>query len=410
MNMRTQWARFSRALQISGSAVIMSTGLWASSPVSAQAACGTTAAPPTTYGQVKQSLTVATAGTYRVWSRIKAPTTASNAYYFQIDNGCTTIVGDSASIPPNVWTWVNYTGGNTTAYHDVTLTAGTHQLTYTGKEAGVLLDRVLFISDTSCEPKDTGDNCADADGISPSVAITSPAAGSGITKGSTLPINANATDNVAVTKVEFYVDGTLKNTDVTAPYGFTWDTSAATVATHTLIAKAYDAATNVTTSAPVNITVSAADTPPTVSLLTPVSGTAITIGGTVDITAQASDNSGVARVEFYVDNVLKSTDTTAPYAYSWPTSGVAAGSHSISAKAYDAGDKVAASTVASISVLSGAITVGINGDSNGDGKVNSLDFSLLVENDGKNFSAADYNKDGIVGAADLAILLSRWTW
>lgn len=52
----------------------------------------------------------------------------------------------------------------------------------------------------------------------------------------------------------------------------------------------------------------------------------------------------------------------------------------------------------------------ISGDANSDGRVNGIDYSILVANDGKNFPAADFNRDGIVGAADLAILLSSWTW
>jgi hypothetical protein len=51
-----------------------------------------------------------------------------------------------------------------------------------------------------------------------------------------------------------------------------------------------------------------------------------------------------------------------------------------------------------------------NGDANGDGRVNGIDYSILSEKDGTNFAAADFNRDGTVGAADLAILLSRWTW
>lgn len=50
------------------------------------------------------------------------------------------------------------------------------------------------------------------------------------------------------------------------------------------------------------------------------------------------------------------------------------------------------------------------GDVNGDSRINALDLSSLIGNDGKAFAAADFNKDGTVGAADMAILLSRWTW
>src|SRR4051812_29762180 len=124
MNIQAKWAQITKALQLGSSVVIATIGLWGSAPQAlAQATCGTTTTPATTYGQVKQSISFTSAGTYRVWSRIKAPTTANNAYYFQIDNGCAAVVGDAASIPANTWTWVNYTGGNTTAYLDISVTA-----------------------------------------------------------------------------------------------------------------------------------------------------------------------------------------------------------------------------------------------------------------------------------------------
>lgn len=68
------------------------------------------------------------------------------------------------------------------------------------------------------------------------------------TKG-TITLSATASDNVGVTKVEFYVDGVLKGSAATAPYTMTLDSTTLTNGSHTLIAKAYDAAGNVGTSA-----------------------------------------------------------------------------------------------------------------------------------------------------------------
>lgn len=60
--------------------------------------------------------------------------------------------------------------------------------------------------------------------------------------------------------------------------------------------------------------------------------------------------------------------------------------------------------------VSAAQTVTVLGDVNGDSRVNALDLSLMLAKDGQNYPAADFDKNGIVGAADLAILLSKWTW
>ena len=75
------------------------------------------------------------------------------------------------------------------------------------------------------------------------------------------------------------------------------------------------------------------DDPPTVSITSPSPGA--TVSGTVNVTADASDDNGVDKVEFSIDGELKSTDTTSPYEYSWDTTAETEGSHSITAKAYD---------------------------------------------------------------------------
>ena len=88
----------------------------------------------------------------------------------------------------------------------------------------------------------------------PTVSITAPA--NGATVGGIVSVTATASDNVGVTKVEFYLDGALKSTDTASPYAWSWDTTTASNGAHSLTAKAYDAATNVGTSAAVGVTVS----------------------------------------------------------------------------------------------------------------------------------------------------------
>jgi pectate lyase len=89
--------------------------------------------------------------------------------------------------------------------------------------------------------------------------------------------------------------------------------------------------------------------PPIVSITAPLPNTLV--ADTVTITAAAIDPllggiggqspSGIQKVEFFVDNSLKATDTTSPYSFSWDTTNGGAhpcnGSHthSLTAKAYD---------------------------------------------------------------------------
>src|SRR6185295_11765965 len=75
--------------------------------------------------------------------------------------------------------------------------------------------------------------------------------------------------------------------------------------------------------------------PPTVSLTAPAS--ASTLQGLVTVSASASDNVGVTKVEFRVDGTaIGAPDTTSPYAASWNTAGVSNGGHTLTAVASDA--------------------------------------------------------------------------
>jgi len=89
-------------------------------------------------------------------------------------------------------------------------------------------------------------------------------------------------------------------------------------------------------------------TPPTTSITAPANGA--TVSGTISVTAAASDNVGVVKVELYVDAALKSTSTSSPYSFSWNTTTVANGAHSLVSKAYDAAGNVGTSATVTVTV------------------------------------------------------------
>jgi hypothetical protein len=192
------------------------------------------------------------------------------------------------------------------------------------------------------------------------VAPTVSASSSG-TSG-TITFSATASDNVGVTNVEFYVDGVLKGSDATSPYSLAFNSTTVTNGTHTLTAKAYDAAGNVGTSSAVSFTVSNTvpdTTAPTVSASS--SGTS----GTITFSATASDNVGVTNVEFLVDGVVKGSDATSPYSLAFDSTTIANGSHSLTAKAYDAAGNVGTSTAVSFTVSNTTGTTFNEVESNG---------------------------------------------
>ena len=80
----------------------------------------------------------------------------------------------------------------------------------------------------------------------PTISITSPY--NGATVGKNVYVAATASDNVGVVSVSFYVDNALVATDSSASYGFTWKSQQYSRGSHTLTAKAKDAAGNVGSS------------------------------------------------------------------------------------------------------------------------------------------------------------------
>lgn len=97
---------------------------------------------------------------------------------------------------------------------------------------------------------------------------------------------------------------------------------------------------NGTTTRTVSLVISPADvSDPTVSIQSPSDGDSVS--GTVSIQATASDDRGIDRVEFYIDDILGGTLTASPYDYSWDTTAVSNGIHSIKVTAYDTAGKTA---------------------------------------------------------------------
>jgi hypothetical protein len=104
---------------------------------------------------------------------------------------------------------------------------------------------------------------------------------------------------------------------------------------------------------PIGVTAPTDTTVPTVAVTGPAAGA--TVSGTVTLTASASDNVGVAGVQFKVDGSnVGAEDVTAPYSVSWTTGTIANGAHTISAVARDAAGNQAASALVAVTVANTA--------------------------------------------------------
>lgn len=192
--------------------------------------------------------------------------------------------------------------------------------------------------------------------------------------------------NYGITEVQFYVDGTLVFTDTTSPYSFSWNTTGASNGAHTLIAKASDG-TSTGTSPQINVTVNNSSTPPstdnvppTVSITNPSNGATLT--GTATVSANASDNVGVTKVEFYANGTLISTQTTpvsSTYSFGWETTKVQDGQYTITAKAYDAAGNSTTSSGVTTIVTNNQQPPTVNHDDDGD--ENEYEFEHETEHE-----------------------------
>jgi hypothetical protein len=84
---------------------------------------------------------------------------------------------------------------------------------------------------------------------------------------------------------------------------------------------------------------------PTVSITNPANGSIVARKSTVSITASASDNIGVIRVEFYINGALQCTDSQAPHGCSWKVPNGSMKNYRLDARAYDAANNVGTATL-----------------------------------------------------------------
>jgi RHS repeat-associated protein len=185
--------------------------------------------------------------------------------------------------------------------------------------------------------------------ISPTVSVAKPSPSSQVS-GTSVTIAADAFDDRRVENVQYFVDGNSVGTDLSAPFAVSWNSSSVGNGSHSLTARATDDAGNQTTSTAVSVTVGNS-APPTTSVNPPSQPAS----GTVIVTANASDDFGVAKVELYADGLLVGTDTTPnPWSFTWNTLAPALpaydGQHTLTTKAYDTHGQVTTSAPVTVTV------------------------------------------------------------
>ncbi|WP_419205811.1 Ig-like domain-containing protein [Photobacterium leiognathi] len=191
------------------------------------------------------------------------------------------------------------------------------------------------------------DSCDAGGNQMPTVALTSPVDNAQLSESSDITIAANASDkDGAIKQVEFFLNQQSIAVIDKAPYQINWTT---VLGNHTITAVATDNE-NATQTDTVTVSVISANEniAPTVAISSPTTDANVTEGDSVTISANAQDKDGsVTKVEFFVDNQLIATSTSAPFTAQWTAT---AGNHQITAKATDNEGSATTSTAVSINV------------------------------------------------------------
>lgn len=142
-------------------------------------------------------------------------------------------------------------------------------------------------------------------------------------------------------------------------------------------------------------------TAPSVSVTSPANNASIARGTTATITVSASDNSSVNAVDVLIDGVVRTTLTSAPYNYSWNTSSLSLGAHSIQAVARDPYGNTGNSQVVNVQVVDKtAPAISLTSPANGATVVGPVSISATASDDsgGTGMSRVEfYVNDGLVG-------------
>lgn len=191
----------------------------------------------------------------------------------------------------------------------------------------------------------------------PTVSITSPQNNSNASNAIT--ITTNATDDIAVAKVDFIKDSELTPfaSDIVSPFQVTLNTISLINGAHTIQAKVYDTSGNEGISTPITINVNntTTDTTPPTTSVTSLSNNEI-VSGTITISTNTNDDTTIASVELLRDSsVLMLKTTTAPYSFILNTENLTNGAHTIYTRATDSAGNTTTSAKITINV-SNAVT------------------------------------------------------
>lgn len=166
---------------------------------------------------------------------------------------------------------------------------------------------------------DLGGNQGIAEGVTvavipdnkPAVRLLAPVAGVRIVEGTSISIAAEASDDLGVSAVEFFVNGASRARLMSPPYRVNFTVPMNTTQL-TIAAVAMDTVAQTMSTGDLVFPVED-DPAPFVTLVAPLDGEEVVEGSRLRVLAGATDDNTVQRVRFLANNILVSEDLTEPY-------------------------------------------------------------------------------------------------
>jgi hypothetical protein len=109
-------------------------------------------------GSVSFAVTVPATGSYYVWAKILSLDAGSDSFYVSLDGGPTDVYDTAEKLWSSSWQWTRVNGRGSTGQplslnpRIFTTTAGTHTLTFGGRDPNTRLDQILVTNDATFVP------------------------------------------------------------------------------------------------------------------------------------------------------------------------------------------------------------------------------------------------------------------
>jgi parallel beta-helix repeat protein len=280
-------------------------------------------------------------------------------------------------------TWTTNVGATSQVSYGTTATYGqssalnsslvtSHSVALTGLTASTLYHFQVKSADASNNQAASGDFTFTTTAALTPLTISAVVAGNITSSGATITwtTNVGATSQVNYGTTASYGQSSALDSSLVTSHSVALTGLTASTLYHFQV-KSADASNNQAASGDFTFTTTAGQTsgPLTVNVTAPAQGA--TVGGTVGVTASASDNVTIIGVQYQLDGLnIGPLFREAPYTFFWDTSLASNGSHSLTALATDVSGNSATSSSVSLTISNNSSTVVNLSPSNWCGTIN----------------------------------------